>query len=220
MRILLAEDDDNLAELISATLSAAGFVVEREADGEAVFARGESEEFDAILLDLGLPSLDGMTILRRWRKAQRGTPILILTARGQWEERVEGIEAGADDYLVKPFHMEELLARMRAVIRRSKGHASTPIRFMGFTLDTRTMRLTRDGVPLELTPQEYKLVAYLAYHRGHVISQQQLTNHIYSQDLERNSNSIEVLVGRLRRRLGRHIIKTRRGFGYFIEDGS
>lgn len=220
MRILLAEDDDNLAELISATLSAAGFVVEREADGEAVFARGESEEFDAILLDLGLPSLDGMTILRRWRKAQRGAPILILTARGQWEERVEGIEAGADDYLVKPFHMEELLARMRAVIRRSKGHASTPIRFMGFTLDTRTMRLTRDGVPLELTPQEYKLVAYLAYHRGHVISQQQLTNHIYSQDLERNSNSIEVLVGRLRRRLGRHIIKTRRGFGYFIEDGS
>ncbi len=217
MRVLLAEDDDKLAELVATTLTAAGFVVEREADGEAVHYRGETEEFDAILLDLGLPTLDGLTILRRWRKASRTAPILILTARGQWEERVEGIEAGADDYLVKPFHMEELVARLRAIIRRSNGVASTPIRFMDFSLDTRLMQLTREGVPIDLTPQEYKLLAYLAFHRGEVVSQQTLTEHIYNQDFERNSNSIEVLVGRLRRRLGSDVIKTRRGFGYYIE---
>ena len=220
MRILLAEDDDKLAELIAATLVASGFVVDREADGEVVHYRGETDDFDAILLDIGLPSLDGLTILRRWRKAMRSMPILILTARSQWEERVDAIEAGADDYLVKPFHMEELLARLRAVIRRSKGHASTPIQFNGFVLDTRLMKLSRDGVPLELTPQEYKLLAYLAFNRGQVVSQLQLTEHIYNQDFERSSNSIEVLVGRLRRRLGVDIIKTRRGFGYYIEESS
>jgi two-component system OmpR family response regulator len=218
MRILLAEDDTRLAELIAATLRAAGFIVEREADGEIVLFRGEAEEFDAVLLDIGLPSLDGLTILRRWRKATRAMPILILTARNQWEERVEAIEAGADDYLVKPFHMEELVARLRAVIRRSKGMASTLIRFREYALDTRLMQLTRDGVPVDLTPQEYKLLAYLAFHRGQVVSQLQLTEHIYNQDFERSSNSIEVLVGRLRRRLGTDIIKTRRGFGYVIED--
>jgi two-component system OmpR family response regulator len=218
MRILLAEDDTRLAELIAATLRAAGFIVEREADGEIVLFRGEAEEFDAVLLDIGLPSLDGLTILRRWRKATLAMPILILTARNQWEERVEAIEAGADDYLVKPFHMEELVARLRAVIRRSKGMASTLIRFREYALDTRLMQLTRDGVPVDLTPQEYKLLAYLAFHRGQVVSQLQLTEHIYNQDFERSSNSIEVLVGRLRRRLGTDIIKTRRGFGYVIED--
>jgi two-component system OmpR family response regulator len=218
MRILLAEDDTRLAELIAATLRAAGFIVEREADGEIVLFRGEAEEFDAVLLDIGLPSLDGLTILRRWRKATRAMPILILTARNQWEERVEAIEAGADDYLVKPFHMEELVARLRAVIRRSRGMASTLIRFREYALDTRLMQLTRDGVPVDLTPQEYKLLAYLAFHRGQVVSQLQLTEHIYNQDFERSSNSIEVLVGRLRRRLGTDIIKTRRGFGYVIED--
>jgi len=218
MRLLIAEDDDKLAELIGTTLRASGFVVEREADGEVTHYRGETEDFDAVLLDLGLPSLDGLTILRRWRKAARTMPILILTARSQWEERVDAIEAGADDYLVKPFHMEELLARLRAVIRRSNGHASSAIQFGGFALDNRLMQLSRDGVPIELTPQEYKLLAYLALHRGKVISQLQLTEHIYNQDFERSSNSIEVLVGRLRRRLGTDIIKTRRGFGYYIED--
>ena len=218
MRILLAEDDHRLAELVAATLSASGFVVEREADGEVAHYRGETDDFDAVLLDLGLPSLDGLTILRRWRKSARNMPILILTARGQWEERVDAIEAGADDYLVKPFHMEELVARLRAVIRRSNGHASTPIRFKEFALDTRMMQLTREGVPFELTPQEYKLLAYLALHRGEVVSQLQLTEHIYNQDFERTSNSIEVLVGRLRRRLGNDVIKTRRGFGYYIEE--
>jgi two-component system OmpR family response regulator len=218
MRVLIAEDDDKLAGIVASTLQTAGFVAERESDGEVAHFRGESEDFDAVLLDLGLPSLDGLTILRRWRKAGRKTPILILTARGQWEERVEGIEAGADDYLVKPFHMEELVARLRAVIRRSNGFAETPIRFGDYVLDTRLMQLTRDGVPVDLTPQEYKALVYLANHRGQVVSQLELTEHIYKQDFERNSNSIEVLIGRLRRRLGADIIKTRRGFGYYIEE--
>jgi DNA-binding response OmpR family regulator len=218
MRVLIAEDDAKLAGLLAATLQSAGFVAEHEADGEVAHFRGESEDFDAVLLDLGLPSLDGLTILRRWRKAGRLTPILILTARGQWEERVEGIEAGADDYLVKPFHMEEVVARLRAIIRRAHGLAAMPIRFGGFVLDTRLMQLSRDGMPIELTPQEYKALVYLAHHRGQVVSQLELTEHIYNQDYERNSNSIEVLVGRLRRRLGADMIKTRRGFGYYIEE--
>ena len=218
MRVLIAEDDDKLAGMLAATLEAAGFVAECERDGEAAHYRGESEDFDAILLDLGLPSIDGLTILRRWRKAGRRTPILILTARGQWEERVEGIEAGADDYLVKPFHMEELVARLRAIIRRAHGLASTPIHFGDYVLDARLMQLSRNGVPIDLTPQEYKALVYLAHHRGQVVSQLQLTEHIYNQDFERNSNSIEVLVGRLRRRLGQEVIKTRRGFGYYIEE--
>jgi two-component system OmpR family response regulator len=217
MRILIAEDDQKLSTMIGETLSASGFVVERETDGEVIHYRGENESFDAVLLDLGLPTLDGLTILRRWRRAGRAMPILILTARNQWEERVEAIEAGADDYLVKPFHMEELVARLRAVIRRSNGHAVSSINFGDYRLDTKLMVLSRGGVPIEVTPQEYKTLAYLAFHRGQVVSQLELTEHLYQQDVERNSNSIEVLVGRLRRRLGADIIKTRRGFGYYIE---
>ena len=219
MRVLLAEDDANLAELVKATLANAAFVVEQERDGEAVYSRGEAEEFDAVLLDLGLPSLDGLTILKRWRKSGHAVPVLILTARNQWEERVEAIEAGADDYLVKPFRMEELLARLRALLRRSNGLATAVIAFGGFVLDTRLMQLSRGGVPIELTPQEYKVLSYLAFHRGEVVSQLRLTEHIYAREVERNSNSVEVLVGRLRRRIGGEIIKTRRGFGYYIESG-
>lgn len=220
MRILLAEDDRQLAGLVRTALIGAAFVVELEGDGEVIHYRGETEDFDAILLDLGLPSLDGLTILKRWRKAGRTTPVLILTARNQWEERVEAIEAGADDYLVKPFRIEELIARLRAVLRRANGHAAAPVAFNGYVLDTRLMRLSRDGMPIELTPQEYKVLTYLALHRGEVVSQLRLTEHIYAQDFERNSNSIEVLVGRLRRRLGADIIKTRRGFGYYIEENA
>src|SRR5690348_4814601 len=217
MRILLAEDDAQLVELLKNLLTASAYVVETESDGEIIQFRGESEEFDAVLLDLGLPKVDGLTILKRWRQTGRTMPVVILTARNQWEERVEAIEAGADDYLVKPFRMEEMVARLRAVLRRANGFAAAPIRFNGYVLDTRLMRLSRDGVPVELTPQEYKVLAYLAFHRGQVVSQLRLTEHIYAQDFERNSNSIEVLIARLRRRVGSEVIKTRRGFGYYIE---
>lgn len=217
MRVLLAEDDAQLVELLKNLLASAAYVVEAESDGEVVQYRGDTEEFDAVLLDLGLPKVDGLTILKRWRQGGRTMPVVILTARNQWEERVEAIEAGADDYLVKPFRMEEMLARLRAVVRRANGHAVATVQFKGFVLDTRRMQLTRDGLPIDLTPQEYKVLCYLALHRGSVVSQLRLTEHIYNQDFERNSNSIEVLVGRLRRRLGDGVITTKRGFGYLIE---
>ena len=173
-----------------------------EADGENAWFRGDTEAFDAIILDLGLPSLDGLTILKRWRKAGRTSPVLILTARGQWDERVEGIEAGADDYVVKPFRMEEVVARVRAIVRRAGGFASSRIDIGDLVLDTRAMQISRNGVPIALTPQEYRLVAYLAHQRGRVVSQIEITEHLYAQDFERESNSIEVLVGRVRKRLG------------------
>lgn len=216
MRILVGEDDRRIAGPLTTALRAAGFVVEIAHDGEDIWHLGDTEAFDAIILDLGLPSLDGLTVLKRWRKAGRVAPVLILTARGQWDERVEGIEAGADDYVVKPFRVEEVIARIRAIIRRTSGLASSRIEIEDLVLDTRAMQVTRDGVPLSLTPQEYKLFAYLAHQRGRVVSQLELTEHIYSQDFERDSNSIEVLVGRVRRRIGGDIIKTRRGFGYTL----
>lgn len=216
MRILVAEDDRRIAEALAAALKAAGFVAEVETDGEDVWHRGDTEDFDAIILDLGLPTLDGLTILKRWRKAGRSGPVLILTARGHWEERVEGIEAGADDYVVKPFRVEEVVARIRAIVRRSSGFASSRIDVEDLVLDTRAMQVTRDGVPITLSPTEYKLFAYLAHQRGRVVSQMEITEHLYAQDFERESNSIEVLVGRVRKRLGNDIIKTRRGFGYYM----
>lgn len=198
----------------------AGFVVETESDGEAVWLRGDTEDFDAVILDLGLPNLDGLAILKRWRKAGRDQPVLILTARGNWDERVEGIEAGADDYVAKPFRIEEVVARIRALIRRSAGHASPRIEVGGLVLDTRAMQVSRDGVPLNLIPQEFRLVAYLMHQRGRVVSQMEITEHLYAQDFERESNSVEVLVGRVRRKLGPGVIKTRRGFGYHIGETS
>jgi two-component system, OmpR family, response regulator len=216
MRILVAEDDRRIAQSLQAALAAAGFVAEVEADGENAWFRGDAEAFDAIILDLGLPTLDGLTVLKRWRKAGCLTPVLILTARGQWDERVDGIEAGADDYVVKPFRIEEVLARVRALIRRSNGFASSRIEIGDLVLDTRVMQVSRNGIPVPLTPQEYRLVSYLAHQRGRVVSQIEITEHLYSQDFERDSNSIEVLVGRVRKRLGSDIIVTRRGFGYAI----
>lgn len=216
MRILVAEDDRRIAEALGAALKAAGFVPEIESDGEDVWHRGDTEDFDAIVLDLGLPSMDGLTILKRWRTAGRTPPVLILTARGHWEERVEGIEAGADDYVVKPFRVEEVVARIRAIVRRSAGFASSRIELEDLVLDTRTKQVTRDGLPITLSPQEYRLFAYLAHQRGRVVSQLEITEHLYTQDFERESNSIEVLVGRVRKRLGPDIIKTRRGFGYYM----
>lgn len=221
MRVLVAEDDDRLARSLSTALAAAGFVPEIEPDGEAAWFRGDTEIFDAVILDLGLPTLDGLTILKRWRKNMRTAPVLILTARGNWDERVEGIEAGADDYVAKPFRVEEVIARVRAIVRRASGFASSRLELGDLVLDTRAMQISRDGVPVALTPQEYKLVAYLAHQRGRVASQIEITEHLYSQDFERESNSIEVLVGRVRRKLGNGFIKTRRGFGYFIDgDGA
>jgi len=174
---------------------------------------------DLILLDLGLPTIDGLSILKRWRKSCRIAPVIILTARDGWEDRVEGIEAGADDYVIKPFRIEELVARVRAVIRRNGGLASSSIEIGSLVLDLRSKQVAREGMPISMTPQEYRLLAYLAHQRGRVVSQLEITEHLYSQDFERNSNSVEVLVGRLRRRLGSDIVDTKRGFGYVLGTG-
>lgn len=219
MRVLVAEDDVRISDALSAALTAAGFAVEISADGEDIWHLGDIENYDAVILDLGLPMLDGLTILKRWRKAGRSVPVLILTARGQWDERVEGIEAGADDYVVKPFRIEEVVARVRAIVRRAAGHASARIEIGDLVLNTNTMQVSREGIPIPLTPQEYRLVAYLAHQRGRVVSQMEIVEHLYAQDFERESNSVEVLVGRVRKRLGTDIIQTRRGFGYTIGGG-
>jgi DNA-binding response OmpR family regulator len=219
MRVLIAEDDDRIADALISALCKAGFVVEREREGEIVWFRGDTETYDVILLDLGLPQIDGLTILKRWRSAGRLTPVLILTARGQWEERVDGIEAGADDYVVKPFHIQEIIARLRALVRRANGLASSRVPFGKYLLDLRTLEVTADGMPMNLTPQEFKLVSYLVHRRGQVVSQLEITEHIYNQDYERDSNAVEVLVARVRKRLGTDVVRTKRGFGYALGEG-
>jgi DNA-binding response OmpR family regulator len=216
MRALVVEDDRRIADSVAIALKKASFVVEIVGDGEEAWFRGDTEDFDAVVLDLGLPTLDGITILKRWRKAGRGMPILILTARGDWEERVAGIEAGADDYVVKPFRVEEVVARIRAIVRRYQGAASPRFEANGLLLDTQTKLVTLNGTPIELTPLEYRLLHYLMHHKGEVLSQLKLTEHLYDQDFERESNSVEVLVGRLRKKLGSEAIRTKRGFGYYI----
>ena len=218
MRMLLVEDDDRIAGDIAAALRGAGFAVEREANGEEAWFRGDTEAFDAVVLDLGLPAMDGLAVLKRWRRDGRRFPILILTARGSWAERVEGIDAGADDYLPKPFRMEELVARLRALIRRSAGLASAVLVNGSVTLDTKRMEVSVNGAPAHLSPQEYRLLSYLMHHAGRVVSQLELTEHLYTQDFERESNAIEVLVGRVRRKLGVDLIETRRGFGYMAPE--
>lgn len=219
MRVLLVEDDARIARDVAEHLGRAGYVVEREGDGEAGWFRGDEEDFAAAILDLGLPGMDGLTVLKRWRAAGRDLPVLILTARGAWEERVEGIDAGADDYLPKPFQMAELLARLRALIRRAQGQASAVLEAGSLRLDPRTRNVERDGAPVDLTPLEYRCLHFLVLHRDRHVAQAELTEHLYAQDFERDSNSVEVLIGRLRRKLGREAIATRRGYGYRIGAG-
>jgi two-component system, OmpR family, response regulator len=217
MRILLVEDDDRIAQDVERALVAAGYVVARAQNGEDAWFLGDTEDFTAIVLDLGLPGMDGLAVLKRWRENARATPVLVLTARGSWSEKVEGIDAGADDYLAKPFRMEELLARLRSIIRRSAGHASSLATIGELALDERAMKVTLGGAPVDLSPLEYRLVAYLMLRRGKVVSQQELLENVYGQD-EQSSNAIEVLVGRVRRKLGTKWIETRRGFGYLMPE--
>ena len=214
MRILLVEDEPLLQEQLRQALQEAGYAVDACDNGRDAWFQGDTEPYDAVVLDLGLPILDGLTVLKRWRSAGRPLPVLILTARDNWSEKVAGIDAGADDYLTKPFHMEELLARLRALIRRASGHASPLLRCGLLELDTRSGRVTLDGRGLTLTAHEFKVLAYLMHHPGQVVSRTELTEHIYAQDFERDSNTIEVFVGRLRKKLPPDLIETVRGLGY------
>lgn len=216
MRILLAEDDPKIARDVAETLEASGYVVEVEADGEAVWFKGDTEDYAAIVLDFGLPRLDGLAILKRWRAAGRATPVLALTARRSWMERVEGIDAGADDYLPKPFEMPELVARLRAVIRRAAGNPAPVLSAGTVSLDPRQMRVTVSGVPKALSPQEYRLLSYLMHHAGRVVPHGELSDHMQGDQGDRLSNAVEVLVGRVRKKLGVNVIETRRGFGYLV----
>lgn len=214
MRLLVVEDDPNLQKQIQEALDDAGYIVDAAKDGEEGHYLGDTEPYDAIILDLGLPKIDGLTVLEKWRNSKKKFPVLILTARDRWSEKVSGFDAGADDYLTKPFQMEELLARLRALIRRSAGHATSDIEFGPLKLETKSNRVYVDGKKLKLTSHEYKIIEYFLHHQEKVISRTELTEHIYDQDFDRDSNTIEVFIGRLRKKLGLDIIKTERGYGY------
>ncbi|MBO7410353.1 MAG: response regulator transcription factor [Rhodocyclaceae bacterium] len=214
MRVLLVEDDPKLREPLARALRAADYAVDEADNGRDALYLGQEEPFDVVVLDLGLPVLDGLSVLRRWREAGRTMPVLILTARASWHEKVEGIDAGADDYLTKPFHTEELLARLRALIRRAQGMASPLLEYGGVTLDTRSGQVTVDGQPVTLTGHEYRVLEYFMHRPGALVSRTELTEHIYAQDFDRDSNTIEVFVGRLRKKLPAGLIQTVRGMGY------
>ena len=219
MRILVVEDEPVLRTQLAQAIAAAGHTVDCAADGAQAHYLGEVEAFDAVVLDLGLPVLDGLSVLRRWRAAGRNMPVLILTARSAWQEKVAGIDAGADDYLAKPFHMEELMARLRALLRRQGEHASAQWHCGAISLDTRQARVLVNGQPLVLTSHEFKLLAQLMQRKGEVLSRTELAEHLYPQDSERDSNTIEVFVGRLRKKLPEGSIETVRGLGYRLTDG-
>ena len=214
MRILLVEDEKTLRVQLRAALSDAGYTVDEADNGRDAQFLGDTEAFDCVVLDLGLPVVDGLTVLQRWRDGGRSMPVLILTARDNWHEKVAGIDAGADDYLTKPFHMEELLARLRALIRRASGQASAVLQCGALQLDTRSGRVTCDGQTVSLTGHEHKVLDYLMHRPGVLVSRTELTEHIYAQDFDRDSNTIEVFVGRLRRKLPSVCIETVRGMGY------
>jgi len=216
VRALIAEDEVHLAQQLSAALADAGYAVDCAADGERAEFLGQTESYDVVVLDLGLPKLDGLTVLKRWREAGLTVPVLVLTARGSWYEKVQGIDAGADDYLSKPFRMEELLARLRGLIRRARQMPSSEIQSGALAIDSRTGRVTVNGESIRLTALEFRVLSYLMHHRGRAVPQTELAEHIYAIDEERDSNTIEVFIARLRRKLGPGAIDTVRGFGYRI----
>jgi two-component system OmpR family response regulator len=214
VRLLVVEDDANLNRQLCQALSDAGYVVDSATDGEEGHFLGDTEPYDAVILDIGLPEMDGLTVLEKWRSDGRTMPVLMLTARDRWSDKVSGIDAGADDYVAKPFHTEEVLARLRALIRRAAGHASSEIEIGPVTLDTRQSKVMMNGELVKLTSHEYRLISYLMHHRGEIVSRTELIEHLYDQDFDRDSNTIEVFVGRLRKKLHSEVIETVRGLGY------
>ncbi len=214
LRVLVVEDDPDLNRQLVAALTDAGYAVDKAMDGEEGYFLGETEPYDVVVLDIGLPKMDGISVLEQWRRADRNMHVIILTARDRWSDKVAGMDAGADDYVAKPFHMEELLARIRAQVRRATGHARAEIECGALRLDTKTARVSFDGQPIKLTSHEYRLLAYLLHHTGRVVSRTELVEHLYEQDFDRDSNTIEVFVGRLRKKIPPHFIKTVRGLGY------
>ncbi len=216
MRILIVEDDPDLNRQLVTALSDAGYATDTALDGEEGHFLGDTEPYDAVILDIGLPKMDGISVLEQWRRDQRNMPVLILTARDRWSDKVAGMDAGADDYVAKPFHMEEILARLRALLRRSTGHAKPELECGRLRLDTKGARVTFEGSHIKLTSHEYRLLAYLMHHRGRVVSRTELVEHLYEQDFDRDSNTIEVFIGRLRKKIPSDIIRTVRGLGYCL----
>jgi two-component system OmpR family response regulator len=214
MRLLVVEDDQDLNRQLVSVLSQAGYAVDSAFDGEEGHFLGDTEPYDAVILDLGLPKLDGLSVLESWRRDDRKMPVLILTARDRWSDKVAGIDAGADDYVAKPFHVEEVLARVRALLRRSAGHAKSELECGSLRLDTKLARVTHNGVPVKLTSLEYRLLAYLMHHQDRVVPRLELVEHLYEQDFDRDSNTVEVFIGRLRKKLDADSIVTVRGLGY------
>jgi two-component system OmpR family response regulator len=219
VRVLVVEDEALLARQLAAALGDNGYAVDCAEDGERADLLGRTERYDAVVLDLGLPKIDGLTLLRRWREAGMAVPVLVLTARSSWHEKVQGIDGGADDYVSKPFRMEEVLARLRALIRRASGQITPELRCGALTLDPRIAKVTVDGTPVKLTSHEFRVLSYLMHHRDRIVSQTELTEHIYAQNFDRDSNTVEVFIARLRRKLGASYIETVRGLGYRIGSG-
>lgn len=218
MRLLVVEDDPDLGRQLVDALTQHGYAVDHAPDGEEGHFLGETEPYDAAILDLGLPKMDGVRVLERWRAGGKDMPVLILTARDRWSEKVAGFDAGADDYLTKPFYTEELLARLRALLRRAAGHASSALECGDLRVDTRAARASVDGEPIKLTAHEYRVLSYMMHHQGRVVPRTELVEHIYDQDFDRDSNTIEVFIGRLRRKIGSDRILTERGLGYRLID--
>ena len=218
MLLLVVEDDPDLRRQLTAALEDAGYAVDAAKDGEEGHFLGDTEPYDAVVLDLGLPIIDGVSVLEKWRRSGRKMPVLILTARDRWSDKVAGFDAGADDYVAKPFHMAEVLARIRALLRRAAGHASSEISVGPVVLDTKSARVSVDGLPVKITSLEFRLLSYLMHHKGKVVSRTELVEHLYDQDFDRDSNTVEVFVGRLRKKLGVDVLHTIRGMGYTLTE--